>query len=326
MILFTAVSLILCGCSGKNAGPFSKAGLYFDTVVSVDIYGCTGDPESILTQCMNMCDHYEKLFDKDIPESDIARINSGKAQTLQVDADTADLIVKALTYSSLSDGRFDITINPVSALWDFHEGNEKIPDEAALADAISHVDHNNIEVDTGSNTVTVKADGTSIDVGGAAKGYIADRIAEYLSTCPVSGAIINIGGDIKLIGTKADGSLFNIGIKDPSDPASCISSVFLSDMAVATSGTYERSFYKDDTFYHHILDVTSGYPVDTDVTSVTIITDSAVASDCLCTVCIILGSDDALKLIENTAHTEAVFVLTDGSMLKSSGANAYIRQ
>lgn len=323
--LILSLSVILCGCAGSRMEPYSKSGLYFDTIVSVDIYGSAGDPGEILGECMNICSHYQSLFDKNIPESDIARINSLGAGTLSVDADTASLIDKALSYSDISDGKFDITVNPVSALWDFHEGGETIPSEKDIAEALPFVDHNNIEVDTEKNTVTVKADGVSIDTGGAAKGFIADRIADYLSTCQISGAIINMGGDIKLIGNKPDDSLFNIGIKNPNSPDTCLSSLYVSDKAVATSGTYERAFTKDGRLYHHILDVSTGYPADTDVTSVTVITDSAVDADCLCTVCILLGSKEALELIERTDDTEAIFVLVDGCVIKSSGADAYIK-
>lgn len=325
IILFSA-ALLLISCAGTTDRPHSKSGLYFDTIISIDIYDPVSDADRVLDECMDLCSHYQALFDRKVPTSDIARISSGKAGTVSVDPDTASLLTEALKYCRLSEGRFDITIAPVSSLWDFHEGSEKIPDPAALREALSHVGYENIEVDTKASTVTVKADGISLDVGGAAKGYIADRIADHLKECGVGGAIINMGGDMMLIGHKSDRKLFNIGINDPDNPGGVAARLYVSDKAVATSGIYERSFISEGRTYHHILDVTNAYPVDTDIESVTVICDSAAASDCLCTVCTILGADGAQKLIEDLPDTEAVFILTDGSMRATSGAGTYLRQ
>ena len=323
IIIISVLLAILCGCSGTSVA--SRSAIYFDTIVSIDIYGVPqNDREHILDECMNMCSHYEDLFDKNKDTSDIAKINKSAEKPVSVDTDTISLISEAIKYSKMSDGRFDITINPVTALWDFHEENGHIPSDEKLKEAVSKVDYHNISVDQNNMTVSVKA-GTTIDAGAVAKGFIADRIAEYLSGCNVSGAIINMGGDIRLVGSKPDKTPFNIGINDPFDKGTVATSLVLSDTAVATSGTYERCFTINGKKYHHILDTDTGYPVKTDIESVTIITESAADADCLCTICIIEGSDEAIKLIENTEGVEAVFILTDGSMKVTSGAEHLIR-
>ena len=130
---------------------------------------------------------------------------------------------------------------------------------------------------------------------------------------------------MRLIGTKPDGSLFNIGINDPFAGGSVSMALYLSDTSVATSGTYERCFEKDNKLYHHILDPRTGIPCDTDIRSVTVITDSATDADCLCTVCILKGSSEAISLIESTPDTEAVLIKNDGSVLTTSGADNLIR-
>ena len=328
MIVPAAISVLavmsaLCGCKGGNI-PSSASGVYFDTIVNIDIYGSTqNDRDRILDECMNLCARYEGLFDKNTDTSDIARINHSNGEPVSVDADTVSLINEALKYSKLSDGRFDITIDPVSSLWDFHDEEGKIPDDVKLKEAVSKVNFKNVYVNENDMTVTVK-DGASLDAGGVAKGYIADRIAEYVSGCNISGAVINIGGDIRVVGTKPDKSGFNIGINDPFK-SGVAAALTLSDKAVATSGTYERCFTTDGRKYHHILDTRTGYPVSADMESVTVVTQSAADADCLCTVCIIEGFDKAMDLIENTENTEAVFILSDGSIKTTSGLCGLIR-
>ena len=321
-------SLSLAGCSPfDNLTDASASGVYFDTIVTVDIFGCPSDKAGAITdECMAICKRYENLFNKNIPASDIAKINSTPNTDVKVDHDTAELVSRSLYYSEISDGAFDITVNPVSELWDFHEGSLTIPSASDLKQASGLVDYKKINVDIKNNTVRSDIPGGSIDVGAAAKGYIADSIAEYLRSQSITGAIINMGGDMRLIGSKPDNSLFTVGIKDPFGSSSPALALYLSDTSVATSGLYERSFILDGIRYHHILDTKTGMPVDTDIESVTVITDNAIDSDCLCTVCILYGYDKASGLIENTEGCEAIFILSDKSVKYTSGAKSYIRQ
>lgn len=313
----------LAGCRNSTL-PSSASGVYFDTIVNIDIYGATqNDRERILDECMKMCARYQALFDKNTDTSDIARINHSDGTPVSVDKDTVSLILNADKYSVISNGRFDITIEPVSSLWDFHDDKGVIPDEKELEEAVSKVNHNNISVNEDDLTVTAK-DGAKLDPGGVAKGYIADRIAEYVSGCDITGAVINIGGDIQVVGAKPDESLFNIGITDPGKNG-VAAALTLSDTAVATSGTYERCFTANGKEYHHILDVQTGYPVSTDITSVTVVTKSAADADCLCTICILEGFRDAYELIEGTDDAEAVFILSDGSIKVTPGLDGKIR-
>lgn len=322
--IIISAAVCLSGCGVPKSTPVTFSGLYYDTVISIDIYGAPKDSETICAECERMCERYEALFDKNMPGSDIYRINHSDGAPVKVDHDTAVLISKALEYSKLSDGLFDVSIAPVSALWDFHD-DPRIPSDEEIAAALPLVDHTKVLTDLTNDTVTV-GDSMSLDLGGAAKGYIADRIGEYLMSCSITGAIINMGGDIKILGTKPDKSMFNIGINDPFNDGGVLMSLGVSDTSVATSGIYERCFVKDGISYHHILDPKTGRPVKTDIESVTVITKSAVDADCLCTLAILYGSDKAMELIENTENTEAVILLTDGSVLSSSKASDLIRQ
>ncbi len=325
-ILITIIlisSALICSCNDSHK-PFQKSGVYFDTIVTVSVYsGSKETAEALLNECMDICEHYENMFDEKIPSSDIHKINTSAGSPVKVSSDTISLIETSVGYSILTDGLFDITIDPVSDLWDFHEGGGSIPDATELAEAAALVDYRNISIDKAGNTITLSKG--SIDPGAAAKGYIADIIADHLAGEPIDGAVINIGGDLRLIGSKQDGSMFNIGINDPFTENGIILDLYTTDRAVATSGIYERCFTKDGKIYHHILDASTGYPVDTDIESVTVITQTATDADCLCTVLLILGSDKGMELIERTPNTEAIFVLTDGSVLSTSGADSFIR-
>ncbi len=320
------LTLTLCGCSAhKDNTPYSRSGIYYDTIISVTLYGTEQSrANTILDECMTLCEHYEKLFDPDISTSDIAKINSSGSKPVKVDPDTIKCLQEALRYSEISNGKFDITIKPVSDLWDFHGESNIIPSSAAIGKAVSYVDYRKITVDPANNTVSLEP-GYSVELGACAKGFIAEKIKEYLSEKPITGAIINMGGDICLMGTKPDGSDYNIGINDPATEGEPVMTLALHDICVATSGTYERCFESEGRIYHHILDTGTGYPVETDVLSVTVITGNALDSDCLCTLCVIEGSERALNLINSIPDTEAIIIRNDKKTLLSSGAGRYIK-
>ena len=325
-LVFTLSFILLSGCRTANTSR-SKSDMYFDTIVSVEIYGAQSqNADKMLEDCMSICEHYDRLWNKNIKTSDISKINNSSSNTVTVDPDTIKLLSNALSYCAQTGGRFDISVAPLSQLWDFHGQSAVIPDAAALKEACSHVDHNCILIDASDDSVTLTDPKAAVDVGSMAKGFVADRIAEYLKDQSITGAIINMGGDMRLVGSKPDGSLFNIGIQDPFGSGSCTQSLYLSDTAVATSGTYERCFTVDGRRYHHILDTVTGYPVDTDIESVTVISGNAEDCDCLCTIAIIDGSEKALDMIEQTENTEAVMILSDNTVIMSSGAGKYLRQ
>ncbi len=317
--------LTLAACNhSPETGHVSRSGLYYDTAVSIDLYGSDDKTMSeVADECMDMCSRYEKLFNKSDASTDISSINS-KGGTVKVNHDTAVLISESLKYCELSGGRFDITVKPLSDLWDFHEGSGNIPSRDDVEAACRLIDYTNISADTVNNTVTAK--NSLIDPGGSAKGYIADRIAEHLINRGISGAIVNIGGDIRSIGTKKGDSPFTIGIRDPFNKGEVLIPLSLTGRAVATSGIYERCFTKDGKLYHHILDTKTGFPCETDVESATVITGDALSADCLGTICILYGSDKALELINSLDDTEAILILTDRSVKMSDGADRYIRQ
>ena len=162
-------------------------------------------------------------------------------------------------------------------------------------------------------------------MGGIAKGYIADKMKDYLNEKGITSGMINLGGNVLTLGDKPDGSNYNIGIQKPfSDDGTAIASVEVSDKTVVSSGVYERYFYVGDNFYHHILNPKTGYPYDNNLLGVTIICPKSVDGDGLSTTCFALGLEDGMKLIESLDDTEAVFITDDYELHTTSGIGSNI--
>ena len=232
--MFTA-SLILCqavlsGCStqtksGENTAadsqePISVTAIKLNTAVTVTIYD--SKDRDLLTECMNLCDKYEKVFSRTSADSELYKLNhrkltpaEGTEDTYQVSDYLAELVSEGLDYSELSKGAFDIAIEPLTSLWDFTAEDPQVPKDSLIQAALPKCDYHNISVDKDKNEITLKTDDTAIELGAIAKGYIADRLKDYLVSQNVKSAIINLGGNVLCIGEKPDNSAFKIGIQKP---------------------------------------------------------------------------------------------------------------
>lgn len=317
ILLFITLILFTTSCNSltTNSQPISKTDFYFDTVISITIY--EKDKEYLIDECFNICKEHENIFSKTIKDSDISKINNSKGTPTNISPDTFQLITRGLNYSSLTNGVFDITIGSISELWDFSD-NTNLPSEKEISKYINTVDYNLIYLD--NNNISINNTDTKIDVGGIAKGYIADKLKEYLLKNDITSGIIDLGGNILLIGSKPDNSNYNIGIAKPfSKTNETIAIVRTCDKSIVTSGNYQRYFYNNDTLYHHILDPHTGYPVDNELNSVTIISDNSIDGDALSTSCFVLGLNDGLELIEKLEGIEAIFVDNKNNITLSSG-------
>ena len=310
--LLSASILLLSGCSGL---PRERSQTYtdtlFDTVISVQIFDSVD--EDVLKGCEKLCKKYDSMFSNKIEDSEISRINSAGGNPVEVSKETIKLIKKGSYYTEMSDGAFDITIAPVSSLWDFKAETPSVPSPEAIAEAVSHVNYENIIIR--DNTVKLADPQAGIDLGAIAKGYIADQIKDYLEEEGVRHAMINLGGNVLAMGSKLDGSDYNIGIQKPFDETGePITSVKISDKSVVTSGIYQRYFKADGKIYHHILDPNTGYPCENNLYSVTILTDSSLTADALSTTCFLLGYDRGMKLINQLDNVDAVFITNDNQI------------
>lgn len=313
--IVAASALFLSACSIKNSEPMTYTDHVFDTIISVQVYD--SKDTDLLKEMKTMCQDFEAKFSNTIETSEISQINQAGGAPVQVSEETAKLIKKGLYYGELSRGAFDITIGSVSTLWDFKAENPSVPETAVLSEALSHVDYRKVKVD--GTTVTLEDPGARLDLGAIAKGYIADRLKEYLEGEGVSHALINLGGNVLAVGGKPDSSPFNIGIQKPfEDSGIPLTSVKIKDKSLVTSGTYQRYFEKDGVRYHHILDPSTGMPCSNGLSSVSIITDSSLAADALSTTCFILGPEKGMKLVNQMDNVDAVFVNENNEITYSS--------
>ena len=327
----------------ESAEPVSKSDFKLNTVVTVTIYDLEEkekkpddkdkrnekgihreekDAEEIIDKALKLCDKYEKIFSRTLPESEIYALNHG---TLPMEdgcyllsEECAALIEKGLYYSELSGGAFDITIEPVSSLWDFTSGEKIVPDAETIAEKQACVGYEDVELK--GNKLRFKKEGMGIELGAVAKGYIADKVKEYLVSEGVKSAVIDLGGNVLCVGEKPDGKPFKIGIQKPfADRSETVSAVEIAGTSVVSSGIYERYFEKDGKLYHHILDPATGYPYENGLVSVTVLSEESADGDGLSTACFALGLEKGLELIEQTPDTEAMFITEDGEMHFSKG-------
>lgn len=348
LIIVLILGLTGCGSSSAPWNGYAKQSFYFDTVCEITIFGFsegaadTGSEESfdkaceeVIADTFKLMSDYENTLSRTIEGSDIDRINKAGGEAVKVSPETIEVIEKGIEFGDVSEGVFDITVGKASDLWDFHESltdePSELPSEEALKEASVHIDYTKVTVDKKAGTVKLEDPEMMLDLGGIAKGYIADKTAEYLRSRGVVSAIVNLGGNIEVIGGKNAGfgsgdqeqADFSLGIRDPGSETGGLLGIYPGkDLTVVTSGTYERFIEVDGVKYHHILDPETGYPVDTDVLQVSIIAGAGHSVDCdgLSTACLALGTEKGIELIKNLnadgryGDIEGIFVTEDGEI------------
>lgn len=303
--LFMTALIIFSVKQNNNDKTVTASGYYFNTYITITCYKASD--EQYLNGCMSLCDRYEQLFSRTVEGSDIYNINNSNGQVTKVNEETYYLLSEALEFCQETDGAIDITVAELMDLWGFNDSYSAstLPDNEELTEVLSHVNYENIRL-LDNNCVQVTDPDSKIDLGFIAKGYIADRLKDYLISKGVSKAIISLGGNIYVIGSKSDTEDFVIGIKDPMDKSNVIGKVEVHDTSVVTSGTYERYIEVNGIKYHHILDTKTGYPVDNGINGVTITCESSMYADALSTTCLILG-ENASKTLLDKYNATAVF-------------------
>lgn len=325
----------------------------FNTQVHMHAYGdAAADPDATarldaaLVAARDRCLFFERAFSRTRDDSDIARAHAASPNAVPVSPQTARLVRQALGYCEHSRGKFDITMGTVTSLWNFHTG--EVPSRLALARALPHVDYRHIVLDEESlgkdspvqgsldddalnagvsrvpsskssqPTLAITDPHTILDLGGVAKGYIADELADLFIAHGVGRFVINLGGNVVVRGGRpadasarppvAAGSPWRIGIINPLDPAHNRAIVDMADGSVVTSGIHERRFTKGGVTYHHILDPATGMPAKTDLTSATIIAPRSMDCDGYSTTALMLGARDAIDFVESLPGIEAVLI------------------
>ena len=319
LILAAAIFLCLGGCA-SNEKSVSQTSFKLDTIVTITLYDWT-DGDTI-TQAMKEIDRLENLLSVEKQGSDLYRLaeNAGK-NWVDIAPETQDVLEMAQKYWELSGGYFDVTAGPLIDLWDIHDGQGHYPTKEELEKTLPLISSKRLLVKEGEAYLTEP--GMKADLGAIAKGFIADKVKDFLLAKGVKHAVIDLGRNILLIGSKTDGSDYRIGIQDPfSEEGSVYAVLKASDKSIVTSGVYERYFMYNGLRYHHILDPFTGFPAENGVVSVTILSDNSAQGDALSTTCLLLGEDKGLALIESLPGVEAMFITADGNEKATPGFTA----
>ena len=320
-------SLSLTGCRSYGHNPHRQLGVdgfYFDTICTLVAVDAQNTDE--LQEALDQLAVYESYFSNTLPDSDISKINAAPVGTpVKVHPETLELLRIAKNYGVESDGAFDMTIGALSAIWNFKEFDGTLPSDESVQSALATVDYSSVELDEKNCTVTRTLEGSVIDLGGIAKGYAADKLAEYLRARGIcEHGFISLGGNIVTL-NEDDTWPTVVGIEKPfGEDGEAICRLHAVNKSVVTSGTYQRYFEYDGVIYHHLLDTTTGYPIQNGLTSVTIVNDSSVDGDALSTYCFALGLEDGLAYVNALPNTEAIFVTDTGEVYYTDGMNQYL--
>jgi len=281
------------------------------TVINNKVFG--GKAKETLMAAEEETVRLEGLLSRFIPESEISRINrSAGIRYEKVSIETYEVLSRAVEFSKCCQGCFDVTVGPLVNLWKSFSDASNPPEESRIRQILALVDYTDLVLDPCEEAVCLKKAGQSIDLGGIGKGFAADLILEVFKKYEVLSAFTNFGGNVAAIGAKPDGSPWHIGIRHPRKENSLIGVVSVVNKSVVTSGDYQR--YSTDSSgkrYHHILDLSTGYPAESGLVSVTIVADTSTAADALSTILFVAGMEKGLKLLSRFPGTEAILVDID---------------
>jgi len=279
------------------------------------------DMEKILDEAEALVYSFDDQFSVFKEESEISAINKNSGvQPINVKGDTYFLIKKAMEYCDLSDGRMDITVGPLSKVWRKSQKEERLTKQDELTAVKELVNFKRIKLEESKTAVLLETKGMELDLGCVAKGYCADLIRDFLKEKNIERAVINLGGNIVVMGEQATNKGWRIGIQHPEQPrGSFIGYVDIQDSSMVTSGDYERYFEKNGKRYHHILDPRTASPLDNEIVSVTVISKSSLDGDGFTTGVFMLGVSQGMELINKLNGIEAIIITKDREIFLSDG-------
>jgi len=262
-----------------------------------------------IQQGFNHIKEIEYLLTTYSDTSDLYRINTAAGiEPVVVQKETFDIIERSLHISALTQGAFDISYGSVDKrLWNFDIHQNELPDPETAKKMVRLINYRNILLDKAAKTVMLKEKGMRIGLGGIGKGYAAEKTRQYLKSLGATAGIVNASGDLTTWGMQPDGKPWTIGIADPNNASSIFSYLEVSDMAVATSGNYEKFIWVNGRKYSHTINPKTGLPI-TGIKSVTILTPNAELADALTTPIAIMGIEAGLHLINQLHQVEAIII------------------
>jgi thiamine biosynthesis lipoprotein len=315
----------LFSCSSSSERIFKETRPSMYTIVSITVVSRTNDQaQKAINASFSELDRLAALLNFYSATSEISAINKYAGEKpVKVSRDTLDIIEKAVYVSEMTDGAFDVTVGPLVKLWDLQ--NKVIPDRKSIAESMQIVGYKNIVLDRAVSTVFLKLKGAQIDLGGIIKGYAVDKVVEVLHQNGIISGIVAVGGEIRSLGKKPDGTSWVVGVQNPRQKGSddeVIATVELSDKALSTSGDYIKYFEKDGIRYHHLLDPKTGYP-SRQCGSTTIVADDNSTADGFSKL-FILGPEKGLAVAKKLGF-DVLFIDCKGGIFMSDGLRNKIR-
>ncbi len=311
LILFILVAVLLVLNSiNKSMVYTTSINGEMDTITEITLI-TKQDGEKHINSLSELIRKYDKMFSHTNEKSEIYRLNHNDINS--VSEDTYDIIEKSMEFFEETNGSFDITVGAVSELWNYSFESGILPDDIDIKKALETVGYNTLKTDNHNITKTINSQ--KINLGAVAKGYIADKLRDYIDENNIKNALINLGGNIYAKGNNKNGDDWNIGVLDPKTKNTLLT-LRVSDKFVITSGNYLRYIDVNSKRYHHIIDAKTGYPVDNELNSVTIISDNGFLADALSTSCFLLGYEKSKLLLEKY-DVSAIFVTKDNKVYYS---------
>ncbi len=291
----------------SNANEASRDLFAMDTYMTIIAYGNAA--QEAVDKAASEIERLDALLSIGKESSELAQINQKGGGTLS--SDTSYLVERSLEISKSTNGAFDIAIYPIMQAWGFTSGNYSVPSPEVLNQLLLLIDSSQIQFDKSNSSISFGKEGMQIDLGGIAKGYTSSRVMDIYRECGIESGMVNLGGNVQVLGTKVDGSEWRVAIQSPSEDGSYLGVVSTKDCAVITSGGYERYFEQEGTTYHHIIDPTTGYPANNGLTSVTIVSADGTLADGLSTSLFIMGKEKAIDYWKEYAEEFDTILLTD---------------
>ena len=318
---FFVLLSLLSGCSAPTVGDVGAVRQLFamDTTMQITVYG--PHQEEAASAVVAEINRLEQLLSRTREDSQIARINAhaGDGTAVAISGEVAELLALAQDYTAQTGGTFDITVAPLMDAWGFTKDAYRVPAQAELDALLPLVDSQALEVDSQTGTARLRNSGMAVDLGGIAKGYAAQQCVDLLRSYDVTSALLQLGGNITALGTRYDGKPWQVAVRDPRSSEDYLCILALEDVTVSTSGGYERYFESDGVTYHHILDPETGFPAQSGLLSVTVVSAAAARDDALSTALFVMGADRALDFWRSDGDFEAVLVREDGHVFITQG-------